>query len=108
MGYSSVKVGNSILKIEGYRGVSVGNYCLGFQLMYYYSMLILVSDMLPKKKLIGLPSGIILTTFLNIIRISALNLMTVYTPNWMFVGHDYIFNFGVFAILMLVYYKLMQ
>jgi exosortase/archaeosortase family protein len=108
LGYDAFIVGADLLKIKGYSGVGVGHYCLGFQLMYYFSMLILVSEINKSGKFFGLISGIIITTILNIIRISVLNLMTVYAPGWLFLSHDYIFNFGVFGILMLLYNRLLK
>jgi exosortase/archaeosortase family protein len=108
LGYDSYILGADLLKIKGYSGVRVGHYCLGFQLMYYFSMLIIVSEISKSGKFIGLISGIVITTLLNIIRISGLNLMTLYAPNWLFLSHDYIFNFSVFGVLMLLYYKLLK
>jgi exosortase/archaeosortase family protein len=108
MQYKTTLINNYVLKINGYNGIGLGNYCLGFQLMYYFSMLIAVSELSVRTKVFGIITGIVATTILNILRISGLNLMTVYAPNWMFLSHDYIFNFIVFGVLMLFYYKLVN
>jgi len=60
------------LWIDGYPGVGVGNYCIGIQLMYYYSMLVIISMIPAWKKTIGIISGIIITQTINIIRIVGL------------------------------------
>jgi exosortase/archaeosortase family protein len=108
LGYETILINNYVLKIIGYKGIAVGNYCLGFQLIYYFSMLVIISEISIAHKAIGILIGFVITSILNIIRITLLNLMTVYAPEWMFLSHDYIFNFIVFGILMLYYYKLIS
>lgn len=107
LGYKNY-VSGRISWIEGYGGVAVGNYCLGFQLMYYFSMLMIVSELNRKVKLIGIFSGIIITQLLNVFRLIGLNLMTVYAPELMFLSHDLFFNIIVFGVLISFYYYLVK
>ena len=107
MGYNAYSF-NRVVWIEGYRGVGIGNYCIGVQLMYYFSMLIIVSDLKTKVKFIAVPTGIFITQTLNIIRIVALTLVTVYVPHLAVLFHDHIFNIIVFGTLISFYYLLVK
>ena len=107
LGYKNY-VSGRISWIEGYGGVAVGNYCLGFQLMYYFIMLMMVSEVNWQKKLIGVFLGVIMTQLLNIVRIIGLNLITVYAPDLMFLSHDLFFNILVFGVLISFYYYLVK
>lgn len=95
-----------IVWIEGTSGVGIGNYCIGMQLMYYFSMLIIISDLSLKNKLIALPIGVFITQTLNIIRIVALALVVAYVPSLTVLFHDHIFNVIVFGTLITYYYFL--
>jgi exosortase/archaeosortase family protein len=90
--------------IEGANGVGIGNYCIGIQLMYYFSMLIVISDLSLKNKLVALPVGVFITQTLNIIRIVALALVAAYVPSLTVLFHDHIFNIIVFGTLITYYY----
>lgn len=94
--------------IDGYGGVAVGNYCLGFQLMYYFVMLMIVSEASLKIKFIGAFTGVVIIQTLNILRIVGLNLITVYAPDLMILSHDLLFNIIVFGILIIFYYFLLK
>jgi exosortase/archaeosortase family protein len=107
LGYKNY-VSGRISWIEGYGGVAVGNYCLGFQLMYYFIMLMMVSEVNWQKKLIGVFLGVITTQLLNIVRIIGLNLITVYAPDLMFLSHDLFFNILVFGVLISFYYYIVK
>jgi exosortase/archaeosortase family protein len=97
---------NRIVWIEGYNGVSIGNYCIGLQLMYYFSLLIIISGISFKNKVIAIPTGIFITQVLNVIRIVVMNLVTVYTPKLIVFFHDHVFNIVVFGTLIAFYYYL--
>ncbi len=107
MGYEAYSF-KRIVWIEGYKGVEIGNYCIGVQLMYYFSTLVLISEISLKKKFIAVPIGIFITQTLNIIRIVALTLVVVYVPQLTVLFHDHIFNIIVFGTLILFYYLLVK
>jgi exosortase/archaeosortase family protein len=92
--------------IEGSEGVIMGNYCIGFQLMYYFLMLIVVSPFTLKLKLISLPLSVLITFIINIIRVSGLCLVVKFTPEYIFLAHDHLFNIVVFGTLIGFYYYL--
>jgi exosortase/archaeosortase family protein len=92
--------------IEGSEGVIMGNYCIGFQLIYYFLMLIVVSPFSIKLKLISLPLSILITFVINILRVSGLCLVVKFTPEYIFLAHDHLFNIVVFGTLISFYYYL--
>lgn len=87
------------LWIVGSSGIGMGNYCIGFQLIYYFSMLILISSFTLPKKMYALLAGVLITYILNILRSSSLCLIDLYIPEYMFLAHDHIFNIIVFGTL---------
>ena len=105
IGYTSYSH-ERLVWIEGYNGIAIGNYCIGMQLMYYFAMLVVVSEISFKNKLIAVPVGILITQTLNIFRLVGLSLVTVYLPNMIFLFHDHIFNIIVFGTLISYYYLL--
>ncbi len=94
--------------IKNTKGLAIGNYCLGVQLMYYYIMMLLITPMTALKKMIGIPTGIVITFFLNIVRVTSLCLVSLYAPEYMHIAHDHIFNIIVFGSLMGFYYYLLK
>lgn len=105
IGYEAYSFGR-IVWIEGFSGVGIGNYCIGLQLMYYFSMLILISDISLINKFIAVPTGLFITQVLNVIRIVVMNLITVYAPELIIFFHDHVFNVIVFGTLITFYYFL--
>ena len=106
-GYETENTGY-ILRIKGNGGVSVGNYCLGIHLMYYFIMLLLISKISWMKKLIGSVTGILITNVLNVFRIAIFNVVKVSAPYFLPVMHDYIFNAIVLGALFVFYLFLLR
>lgn len=107
MGYKAYTQHRTIW-IEGANGVSMGNYCIGVQLMYYNSMLILITPITRLRKVVGIPVGIVITFFLNFIRVISLCFVQLYIPKYVEYAHDHIFNIIVFGTLMAFYYYLIK
>lgn len=108
LGYETQMVNEYILRIAGYGGISLGNYCLGFQLMYYFAMLFLVSGIAWKKRITGVVVGILLIQTLNVFRITGLILIDVHAHQLMFLSHDYLFNAIVAGVLLLFYWWMLK
>lgn len=104
MGYSTFQKGNS-LWITGYPGISVGNYCLGVQLMYYHVALMLISPIPLPKRLLYAIAGVILIQFLNVLRITGLLLISVYKPSLLVLSHDYLFMIPIVALTLWFYFR---
>lgn len=103
LGYASHITGRSIW-IEHVHAVGVGNYCLGMQLIYYNTLLIIITQAPWKRKVIAILFGIIITQFLNVIRISGLALLALHKPEWIEFAHDHVFNIMVFGTMIGFYY----
>lgn len=104
MGYFSHITERSIW-IEDVHAVGVGNYCLGFQLIYYNTMLILISKVSINRKLFFVFLGIGITQLLNVVRISGLSILVLKKPEWVHFFHDHVFNLLVFGIMIFLYWK---
>jgi exosortase/archaeosortase family protein len=87
-------------------GVTIGNYCLGLQLMYYFILVVAITPMSWGRKLLGVFGGIGLVWLLNIARIYGLVLVSYHAPKYLFLAHDHIFNIIVFAVLLPFFYLL--
>ena len=78
-----INVWDRLLVIDGYRGVEVLNGCNALNLMALYSGFIISFQGPNKKRIIYLLSGIGIIFILNVIRIMAFSLATVYfQPHW--------------------------
>jgi exosortase/archaeosortase family protein len=96
------------LNIKDMPGIGMGNYCLGFQLMYYFIMLVIIAPFTWQLKTVVSVAGIIITIIMNIFRTAALCWLVVFKPSWMAISHDYIFNAVVLGVLLLFYYWLVR
>ncbi|MES2621829.1 MAG: exosortase/archaeosortase family protein [Bacteroidota bacterium] len=106
-GYATENTGY-VLRIKDRHGVGLGNYCLGFQLIYYFSMLIFISDLSNTRKLFAIVTGIPIVVCLNICRFAALCYITVYHHHLMKFSHEYFFSAIVLGVLMLYYLFLIR
>lgn len=107
MGYPAYEQQRS-LWIANTNGITIGNYCIGIQLIYYYAILVIISPMIPLRKAIGVSGGIVITFFLNIIRATSLCLVSLNFPQYIKYAHDHIFNVVVFGTLIAFYFYLLK
>ena len=103
-GYSSHITERSIW-IEDVHAVGVGNYCLGFQLIYYNTLLIFISSVSPRRKLVFTAVGIGITQLLNVFRITGLSILALKKPELIPFVHDHVFNLLVFGLMIFLYWK---
>ena len=102
-GYNILNWFDLFYSVNGGDTIRVGNYCLGFQLWYYFAMLSIIAPIQSKMKVFGVLGGFVIIRALNILRLFALGLVSVYFPEYAHIGHDYVFNLLVFGFLMWVY-----
>ena len=107
LGYESMNSGYA-LRIKGFRGIALGNYCLGFQLMYYFTALIAISGMTGARKTAAILTGIPTVMLLNMVRIATLCIIVAYYPSLRVLLHDYIFNILVLGVLFIFYFLLIR
>lgn len=103
MGYKTYQSGVS-LWIIGYKGISVGNYCLGLQLMFYHVALMFISPLSLWQKVTYAVLGVLLIELLNVGRMVGLLLISVYKPSLLVLSHDYLFMIPVLGLTLLFYY----
>jgi exosortase/archaeosortase family protein len=108
LGYPSVITDDYIINIIGYRGVAIGNYCLAFQFMYFFTALVLLGPFSIRVKLWAIPLGCVLIQAVNVFRFVGLCLVIVHFPGWEEKMHDYFFNAAALAVALLVYMKLLS
>ncbi|MFN8288228.1 MAG: exosortase/archaeosortase family protein [Chitinophagales bacterium] len=85
--------------------MAVGNYCLGFQLMFYHTALTLISKVSPLKKAAYILLGLFAIQALNVLRLAGLMLVKIYSPAQLWLAHDYVFVIPVLALLLYFYYR---
>ncbi len=107
-GYPAWLYQGDTINIGDLSGVGVGNYCLGFQLIYYFTMILAVSEISRFQKAFGMAVGFLAVNFLNVIRLSALAIISAYYYRLSYFFHDYAFNIIVFGSLMVFYYWLVD
>lgn len=94
--------------IEGFGGIALGNYCLGFQLIYYFCGLIFIAPLSKKTRLIAIPLAIVGVQILNAFRVAGLVYLDAYHKDLLYFAHDYGYNALVMGILLFVLYLLIQ
>lgn len=107
LGYDAL-IRSPYIWVKGYEqagSLGVGNYCLGFQLMFYHTALTLLSRVNWKKKLAYIALGLLTIQLLNVLRLAGLMLVKIYSPSRLWLAHDYVFVLPVLALLLYFYYR---
>lgn len=103
MGYDVEQMGNNIVKVVGYGGVGIGNYCLAVELFVLFFALVASYPSATKTKLWFIPLGLLSIHLLNVVRVIALNLLTVYAPQYADFNHHVTFRVIVFVYILFLY-----
>ena len=97
MGYSTFasKETNDVqvFGIDGSNGVWIGGPCNGITLMFLFAIFVIAYPGNFKQKLWYVPLGIIIVHIINLIRIIALSLIALHSPQWLDFNHTYTFTF---------------
>ncbi|HXH19629.1 MAG TPA: hypothetical protein VNJ07_11165 [Chitinophagales bacterium] len=107
-GYESEITNNYVLTVTGYRGIAIGNYCLAFQFMFFYSSLVFISPVPARVKLWSIPAGCLMIQALNVFRFVGLHLVIIHLSGWENKMHDYFFNGAALILTLLMYMKLLS
>ena len=107
--YDAIIHGDYHIYVKGHHAISWGNYCIGFQLSYYFTFLVLISPIKSYKlKGVSIFLGFILVRLLNNFRMTGMNLISVHWPEYLALSHHYIFNLMVLLVLILYYNYLVK
>ena len=106
LNYDVLLYSQHTIYIKGHYGIMWGNYCIGFQLSYYFTMLVLIAPLKLNIKLTSIIAGFLLLRLLNNFRMVGMNLISYYIPEYLELSHHYLFNVIVLIILLLFYYYL--
>jgi exosortase/archaeosortase family protein len=102
LGHAGTIYDNYRVHGAGIGGVAVGNYCLGIQLFWFFSAIIVLSKGIWWRKLIYIPIGILLLFFFNVLRMVGLCYAVHYYPERIEFNHDYVFNMIMYAMVFLM------
>ncbi len=106
-GLDSYVFGKTI-RITGAGGVYLDRGCLGRNLMGLFTGFIIAYPGIIKKKLWYIPLGLVLITFINILRISGLAYIMICCPEHMDINHHVIFKYTVYALIFIMWYIWIQ
>lgn len=100
LGYSTELIEvTRIVKIQGTSGVTVGEPCIGFDIMALFSGLILSTNYTLKKKFNYVVVALLIINSLNILRISALAVLVQFDPYLWELNHKFIFTIVVYLVM---------
>ncbi len=102
-GYEPQIIGTSMVKIQGFSGVNIGNYCLAVELMVLYVALVATYPAPWGFKLGVILGGLAGIHLINMLRVAALNLMTVHLPEYADFNHHFTFRIVVFVVILAIY-----
>lgn len=94
----------SMVKVRGYGGVDIGNYCLALELVILFIALVVSYPAPLKHKLWFVPFGVLAIHGINIVRVVTLNMMTIYSPEYADFNHHFTFRVVVFLFILIMYY----
>ena len=96
---------NRLIVIEGYRGVKVLNECNALTLMSLYSGFIIAVKGPPIKRIIYIVTGLAIIYALNIFRIMAFSLATVYFQQYWDTFHEFSPFIFFYPVILTLWYK---
>ena len=100
-----VTVWNRLIIIDGYRGVEVLNECNALTLMSLYSGFIISFHGPNKKRIFYILSGIGIIYLLNVTRIIAFTLATVYFQQYWDTIHEFSSFIFFYPVILYIWYK---
>jgi exosortase/archaeosortase family protein len=103
LGYE-VEISGKAFNIVGTAGVYLDKGCLARNLMGLFTGFVIAYPGLVKIKLWFIPSGLIVINILNIIRLSAIAILTECCPEKVEFNHHYVFKIVVFSCILLMWY----
>lgn len=107
-GYEPIVYGNNMVKIQGSSGVEIGNYCLAIELMVLFVALVATYPAPLKLKLPIIIGGVLLIHTVNMLRVAALNLLTVHYPAYADFNHHFTFRILVFLFILFIYERFVK
>lgn len=103
-GYNVVVIGGNLIRVKGFSGLGVGNYCLALELFLLFAALVISYPVPVKHKLWFIPLGMVSIHLLNVLRVVGLSLLTVYLPQYADFNHHFTFRIIVFLYILAIYY----
>lgn len=107
LGYSTFQGEHETIRtigISGTHGLWIGDPCNGLTLFALFSLFILAYPGKWKHKLWYIPLGITLIHTMNILRIVALCIITLRSPQWLEFNHTYLFQTLMYAFIFLLWF----
>lgn len=100
IGYSTEVIESTrIVKIIGTSGVTVGEPCIGFDIMALFIGLILSLQLSFRSTIQFILIVLLMINTLNVLRISALAVLVQYDPYLWEINHKFIFTFTIYVIM---------
>ena len=100
-----ISVLNRLIVIEGYRGVEVLNECNALTLMSLYSGFIIAVQGPAQKRILYIINGILIIYVLNVFRIMAFSLATVYFQHHWDTFHEFSSFIFFYPAILGIWYK---
>lgn len=104
LGYQTFTRGyDRLIGIDGTNGLWIGDKCNGIELFSLFAIFIIAYPGNFWKKIIFIPSGILIIHSLNILRVIGLAIVQLNFPEWTEFNHTYIFNVIIYGIIFLLW-----
>lgn len=91
------------LGIDGTHGLWIGDPCNGIELFSLFTCFILAYPGKWKNKAWFIPAGILLIHFMNIVRITALCIIVLKSPEWLDFNHTYVFQVIMYLVMFMLW-----
>tara|TARA_B100000809_G_C15134252_1_gene529871 strand:- start:3482 stop:4054 length:573 start_codon:yes stop_codon:yes gene_type:complete len=88
-----------IVRLVNSGGVTVSTPCVGIEMLYVFTVLIISYPSAWKKKVWFIPLGLICIHVINVLRITTLTLVSFYAPEQLDFNHKYVFVIVVYSFI---------
>ncbi|MCW3082638.1 MAG: hypothetical protein JWP12_4 [Bacteroidetes bacterium] len=103
LGYVVFTGVDRVIGVDGTGGLWIGDNCNGIVLFAQFSGFIIAYPGNWKKKLIYIPTGIILIELMNVFRIVALAILDTHSRAWTEFNHTYTFTIIIYGFIFLMW-----
>jgi len=84
--------------------ISIDTACNGLPMLYLFSAFVLIYPGTWKRKAIFIPAGLLIIHLLNVVRIISLSYISIYSPDYFYFNHKYLFQIIVYALVITLWF----
>jgi exosortase family protein XrtF len=101
---TSFQIYPHLMYLNGEAIISIDTPCNGIPMLYLFGSFVLVYPGPWKRKLVFIPAGMMVIHGLNLIRIIALSYISIYSSDYFYFNHKYLFQIIVYGLILSLWF----